>query len=1635
MPPKPASPLQDRKEFFGLAAKRTSKEPAASEGLKKPVGRSQTPPSAHTRAAVVATVPNPTTRSNKTSSEQLPTDRSRSANRSRAPAVLPSDGSSGAKSPVTLPTLPIRTTTPAKPPSALKGTSKDAKKRERSGSAPKPTQELPNPSPAKLHKPLNPSADEFQPRDRIPVHLAADCEWSSDQVLAAEDRRQAKQTILESRAPGSTFAHSEAELRALMTGALPEDLHAAPSAQADPAAPAVAFTVKKKWHQPRKPKSAVSSNDAAAEPASKRPKTLWSRAEETSAAASSNLGPSAASSTLRKGKPDTFVPIKVSQAYYDAAPLKARRYLQVVLSSGSESSDDSSCMIVGEDDAMGSGEEGPAANDLSLMNLPPPPVSEMTSHASHQPPPSEPAPSPFRPIDPQEPQGQGQTFTLLAVRDAAIDGSCLFDSLAQSLGHILRLDHGAFNALSSNPAEAAIFAMTDRDVMRAMICDHLSGPFADIPCPAMGGHTPREAMMADYLDEGVPLHDTNWYPPAGVFPVPLAQTISSYEQYVTAMRKRGACGDEICLAASADLLGLRHIVFDTRGAAANHDSSLGRVIALSLDHFPEFSTLEQRKQAPTQHSCLSARRLSSLMPIILLRTDAHFDWMHPESDCWLDADFQQSPERVLAGTFVPIFEIFNPLQLHTRPAGPARATADSLMRPFPCEAIIRAESNRRCRREILAHLIGEEGMAEVHAEAIIAIYEGPGRHVTWQCLPKLLRLDKVVAEEQDPLSISELQAKDMLCCPPHCHTASTGHHSKFLHPAGIRKVPYTGPRPEHFKAGQLGTFTEATKLPAPHDPWEADFKSAVQALMVCANISGLASSKIMRRHANLRKEESPLGEALRQAYLEVNATRDARVSSATAPSPPQTKDVIAAADCLAASRSHFVKKHLGADSRIMTTAEIMLASKNQRREDFTGVPSAIVPRNLEKYWAHHQQLTSSTPRGSLTLPLYQQRVHRLASDALHQEACDAARSKRQKQRDDRSSPTLQDRPSNSAHPHHVPTYVASECDPGTTSWRDAGISETVPESARRPAVLAAISSFELPPSVPVIAAPPKPQPTTTSGLSDSAPFRSPTQPTQAALLHHSSPAVRLARDREERSARADDAAASSIRITVDTGLLPTNSVIWKQGEEKDGAGFNYHAFSGVKSSWEQSNSDRKKSYHTFKSFIDARFIGVICDNTSLDRLTWELVSDAELIHTLEEKLKPKDSTVYFVKVGTLRISSNPDDGSLSQRYRTFADAFLGAVNEAREAGTPLQDEAVKTAFKVACSSNRLLQMWVGAERWTTVQVAHQRIFKELQAYEALQLCKSLSEAPTSAAAAAAALAAAAAVAAARPPAALAAPLVAPAIPPAPLLNLRQEFSPEQRREHQRQRQVTFQLQQQQQQLAHQQQQQLHQDAIIANAVQRSVDSAWQRMEHSQPPAQVMPNPAAHMAAAPILANAMDMQRQQPRQAQQFAPPLQPHPGLDARGPNWHAAGPHLSCHYSPCTSLFCQGCGNHGHSSADCRRRNHPEWNASGYFSDRYPGKSGLQYATNPRTAFSLPPTPAIPIQQQPAPPQHVLQLQPSPQPRIAPPPLLSSQTAPFPTPHRFNNVQRGGSAAAPSVQLNASTQFSAPTAPDNFQS
>jgi hypothetical protein len=257
------------------------------------------------------------------------------------------------------------------------------------------------------------------------------------------------------------------------------------------------------------------------------PRVLWSSKATAAPTPAKEASPEKPFSTFRKGKPGPFEPIKVTLKKFQRIPEKHRHLYEVVHPSDSDTSESDEVVSI----SSGSSE---AHEDIPREN-----ATEAAAGTKPN----------------QGPSAELQVFnSALVIRPSAGEGACLFDSLAQGLAHILATDADAFNRYASPSAKDAIQALTDAARMREAICEHLSGPFSDAKLACLSGQSARQAVKADYIDAKAPLFDFNWTPPAGVLPVPTAQSITSYKGYVEAMRKEGACGDEICMAASADSL-------------------------------------------------------------------------------------------------------------------------------------------------------------------------------------------------------------------------------------------------------------------------------------------------------------------------------------------------------------------------------------------------------------------------------------------------------------------------------------------------------------------------------------------------------------------------------------------------------------------------------------------------------------------------------------------------------------------------------------------------------------------------------------------------------------------------------------------------------------------------------------------------------------------------------------------------------------------------------------------------------------------------------------------------------------------------------------------------------------------------
>jgi hypothetical protein len=443
-----------------------------------------------------------------------------------------------------------------------------------------------------------------------------------------------------------------------------------------------------------------------------------------------------------------------------------------------------------------------------------------------------------------------------------------------------------------------------------------------------------------------------------------------------------------------------------------------------------------------------------------------------------------------------------------------------------------------------------------------------------------------------------------------------------------------------------------------------------------------------------------------------------------------------------------------------------------------------------------------------------------------------------------------------------------------------------------------------------------------------------------------SPSVKLAAERESRALAAKSAATTLI-------IMPNNSakiMQWKAGEEKDLKGFYWSTKLAVQQAWEQHNMvEEPQNHRTFRSTIHVTMISIICFELLIDRATFDLISDASLIELLDRRLKPTGPAEYLIKLRQIKFNNDEKSGTLLHRYRAFAEPFLQLVSEATDAGCPINAESTKLAFKAACRGNELLMMFLQEDRWTTAAAAHHRIVSQLRNFDSLTTMNSMNVNLSAATAPA--------------PAVIAAP-VQLQIPPPPI------FAPAPPTQHSHQTRPQY---------AHRQQ------TAMVNVMSQLMER-FDRFDRSQanpvvlshaPQQQMNCLPPAAIVNAGIIHPAPGML---PTSSAQRAPrvhDLTPHPGLDARGPYWHPPTPVLECRFSPCTALFCQGCGRHGHTAAECIRKGAPGFNVSGYFADRYPNQSALMF------------------------------------PRPAGPPPIPAAGAAFPTPHQLNPPKSNSTAAS----------------------
>jgi hypothetical protein len=324
---------------------------------------------------------------------------------------------------------------------------------------------------------------------------------------------------------------------------------------------------------------------------------------------------------------------------------------------------------------------------------------------------------------------------------------------------------------------------------------------------------------------------------------------------------------------------------------------------------------------------------------------------------------------------------------------------------------------------------------------------------------------------------------------------------------------------------------------------------------------------------------------------------------------------------------------------------------------------------------------------------------------------------------------------------------------------------------------------------------------------------------------------------------------------------------------------------------------------TFKSLISQQLVPTICAECDISMQDWEHISDRVLLEKIEQRLKPKNSTDVINRLRELSISRDTSKGTLSQRYRLFAEAFLQRLAEAVECGCTLSDTAVKSTFTRAVKQEPALESWVTEEKWTSVWDAHRRIVERLREYDAWAVYENMQRNPTQYHVHTPATDGPAAT------------------PPSNKPEAGNKRSWDGSKTHQ-----SF----------------VH---ALTSMMKKMQEGTTNYHAGGQPPrGDTRPS------------NAPDHRPHHPPRDPSYD---YVHPGLDARGLNWHKHTDTIKCREQPCTALFCQICGYHGHTAPTCSKRTKqiPGLNFHGYYQESKPNCPAVSMPSEMRQhRFGAPP-------------------------------------------------------------------------------
>ena len=91
---------------------------------------------------------------------------------------------------------------------------------------------------------------------------------------------------------------------------------------------------------------------------------------------------------------------------------------------------------------------------------------------------------------------------------------------------------------------------------------------------------------------------------------------------------------------------------------------------------------------------------------------------------------------------------------------------------------------------------------------------------------------------------------------------------------------------------------------------------------------------------------------------------------------------------------------------------------------------------------------------------------------------------------------------------------------------------------------------------------------------------------------------------------------------------------------------------------------------------------------------------------------------FTVQLRQIKFNGDENAGTLTQRYRLFAELFLGKLSEAKAAGFQLPENVIKLTFTRAVSASPILQGWCEQHKWISAAETHRRITNQLKMVDA-----------------------------------------------------------------------------------------------------------------------------------------------------------------------------------------------------------------------------------------------------------------------------------------------------------------------------